>query len=162
MKTFSILLALLFSARCLLAQETQSPLHLYISGSGRIVPFHDGEMLDDGREFVMTAVPDRGYVFTNWQEINIFTLTEIEPIPGTGQFEVVTSTIPSPTPPLPGKNRVLHFTMEPEEVLADDTNYQITLSHGWQANFVPAPKRRDRGQNFDCDYPVDPGRPTIH
>ena len=144
MKTFSILAALFLSAQWLFAQETQSPLHLYISGSGKIVPFHDGDMLDDGREYVMTAVPDKGYVFTNWQEINIFTLTEIVPIQGSDQFEVLTNTVLSPVPPLPGKNRVLHFTMEPEQVIADNTDFQITFSPGWQANFVRAPKKEHR------------------
>jgi hypothetical protein len=44
--------------------------------------------------------------------------------------------------PEPGKNRVLHFTMEPEEVLVDDSAEELTVSFGWQANFVPAPKKR--------------------
>ena len=144
MKTFSILAAFLFSAQLLFAQETKSPLPLSISGSGKIVPFRDEQMLDIGREYVMTAIPDRGYVFTNWQEIGVFTFIQIVPIGGTDQFTQITSTVVSPAPPEPGKNRVLHFTMQPEAYLLDEPDAVIILNEGWQANFVPAPQKRNR------------------
>ncbi|HXC34426.1 MAG TPA: hypothetical protein VNV43_01040 [Candidatus Acidoferrales bacterium] len=142
MKTFFILAALLFSAQWLFAQETQSPLPLYISGSGKIVPFQDGQMLDDGRDFVMTAVPNKGYVFASWQQVNIFTFDEYF-LNSNGQLIEQTSAVPSFSPPEPEKNRVLHFTMQPEQYLFDDPNVRIiTQSVGWQANFVPAPRKQ--------------------
>lgn len=143
MKKIFILVALLFAAKWLSAQDTKSPLLLYISGSGKIVPFHDGQMLDDGRDYVMTAIPDRGYVFTNWQQVYVFTQTQY--YPSNGVIIGTSETIVSPRPPLPGKNRVLHFTMEPEEFLIDEPGINVlSLSEGWQANFVPRPEKRCR------------------
>lgn len=117
----------------------QAPLLLYINGSGKIVPFHDGDMLDVGRKYVMTAVPDRGYVFTNWVQVNVFAETQVcsecnPPVTNTS-IEVI------PLDPVPGKNRVLHFTMEPEQVLVESANFELTLDTGWQANFVPAARK---------------------
>lgn len=95
-------------------------------------------MLDVGRKYVMTAVPDTGYVFTNWVQVNVF--TETSTYPGyPPQTNSATEVIP--LQPVPGKNRVLHFTMEPEQVLVESANFELTLDTGWQANFVPAPKK---------------------
>lgn len=139
MKTFSILAALLFSAQWLSAQETQSPLPLFVSGFGKIVPFHDGEMLDNDRRYVMTAVPEKGYVFANWQPVDVFTFTEYT-LDGAGQLEERTFTVTTPEDQY-FKDRALHFTMQPEEVLFDVPNVrEVTMSQGWQADFVPAPK----------------------
>ena len=138
MKTFSILAALLFSAQWLFAQETKSPLPLFVSGSGKIVPFYDGQLLDDGRKYVMAAIPDKDNVFTNWQPVNVYT----ETIYNTNGDEVVSETNVEPLPPIPGKNRVLVFTMEPEEVLFSSPYDELMVSYGWQANFLPRPQKR--------------------
>lgn len=141
MKKVFILAALFFTAQWLSAQDTQAPLPLYISGSGKVVPFHDGDMLDVGRKFVMTAVPDKGYVFTNWQQVAVFTIIQVN-YDNEGQIiGAVTSTVPSLLLPEPAKNRVLHFTMQPEQVLEENPDGSgMTLSFGWQANFVPTPQ----------------------
>ena len=141
MKKIFILVALLFTAHWLFAQDTKSPLPLYITGSGKIVPFHDGEMIDDGGKYVMAAVPDRDNVFTNWQPVIVFT----ETIYNTNGDEVLSETNVEPLPPIPGKNHVLVFTMEPEQYLVDiPDQFVFTVSYGWQANFVPCPQKRDR------------------
>jgi hypothetical protein len=143
MKTLSFLAALLFSAQWLLAQDTQSPLPLYISGSGKIAPFQDEDMLDDGRDYVMTAVPDKGYVFSSWQQADIFTFEEYFKSYPDGQPVEKISSVVIRDPPEPGKNRVLHFTMQPEDILLDIPDVRILIhSYGWQANFVPAPRKR--------------------
>ncbi|HEX3624739.1 MAG TPA: hypothetical protein VH280_04860 [Verrucomicrobiae bacterium] len=142
MKKLLVLVALLFAAQWLSAQDTRSPLLLYISGPGKIVPFHDGDMLDVGRKYVMTAVPDRGCVFTNWVQVNVF--TEIAICSECYPPETNTETIIVPLAAQPVKNRVLHFTMEPEQVLAESAGFELTMSTGWQANFVPDPRKPHR------------------
>ncbi len=53
-----------------------APLSLIISGQGIVFPFEDGEQLPIGWSFVMTAIPDHGYVFTGWQKVNVTTITQ--------------------------------------------------------------------------------------
>src|SRR5208282_4197467 len=53
-----------------------SPLLLFTDGNGRILPFRDGPILETGRTYVMAAVPDRGFAFSSWQPVVVFTFTE--------------------------------------------------------------------------------------
>ena len=116
---------------------TNAPLLLYTTGEGGIFPFHDGQMLQVGREYRMMAVPDRGFVFTNWNEVNVFTLTSAEidynTSPPTTNF--VTSVAFSPVPVFI-TNPLLRFKMAPEMVLYDFNGNSLTESIGWEANFV--------------------------
>ena len=101
----------------------------------------------------MHAIPDQGFVFTNWNQVNVFTLTTAEidygTIPPTTNF--VTSVNLSPVPAYT-RDPLLRFTMEPEQVLFETfatnvpgnivTNNLLTVSVGWQANFVPRDRHR--------------------
>jgi hypothetical protein len=123
-------------------EVSYAPLSLFISGEGKIVPFDDGQMLQVGREYVMRATPDRGYVFTNWTPVILFTFTEFI----TDQFGNIiarSTTVASPSPEQV-KDPLLRFTMQPEEVLFDSPARKITMRTGWQANFAPARKRSRR------------------
>jgi hypothetical protein len=152
MKHIFLLLAAIFAAQQLPAQQkndihgcashgltvSYASLALFTNGSGRIFPFQDGQMLRVGREYSMFAIPDRGFVFTNWNQVNVFTLTSVEidynTIPPTTNF--VTSVDVSPLPAGPGLP-FLRFTMEPEQTLYETASGSLTVSVGWQANFVP-------------------------
>jgi hypothetical protein len=116
-----------------------APLSLFITGEGKIVPFDDGQMLQVGRDYVMRAIPDRGYVFTHWTPVILFTITEfiIDP---SGNPIARSTTVASPSPDQVA-DPLLRFTMQPEEVLFDSPVRRITTRTGWQANFVPARKR---------------------
>jgi hypothetical protein len=94
----------------------------------------------------MVAVPDRGFVFTNWIPVSVFTFTEVLRDPS-GATNIVSSTVASPLPQFTS-DAVLKFTMQPVEVLFDRPGVMtVTLAKGWQANFVPARKPpRQRGQ----------------
>jgi hypothetical protein len=118
-----------------------APLLLYTSGSGRIIPFEDGQMLPVGRRYFMIAIPDRGYVFTNWMPVSVFTTTAI--VTNNGVPTVLTNTITS-TGPAYTRCPALIFTMQPVEVIEDNSLLTISVSEGWQANFVPAGKRFHR------------------
>src|SRR5690242_16946335 len=74
-----------------------APLSLFISGEGKIVPFDDGQMLRVGHDYVMRAIPDRGYVFTNWTPVILLTFTEfiIDP---SGHPIPRSTTVASPSP----------------------------------------------------------------
>jgi hypothetical protein len=95
-------------------------------------------MLEVGREYVLRAIPGRGYAFTNWTLVSVITITEFLFDQSHGSFTRSTR-IESPsseqvTDPL------LRFTMQPEEVIFESSVRRITTSIGWQANFVPARK----------------------
>lgn len=135
-------------------EVTNAPLLLYTTGEGRILPFHYGQMLQVGRKYRMIAIPDRGFVFTNWNPVNVFTLTSAEidynTSPPTTNF--VTSVDLSPVPAYT-KNPLLRFTMEPEEVLFETNGNSLTVGIGWQANFVPGRRpgfERDTPRARDC------------
>ena len=131
-------------------EVTNAPLYLATNGPGFVLPLHSGQMLEVGRKYAMVALPDRGYVFTNWNAVNVFTVTAYE----IDYATVPPTTIPitftdySPLPPS-SNDPLLIFTMQPEisetesstngDVVDEET---ITESHGWQANFVPAPEPR--------------------
>jgi hypothetical protein len=86
----------------------------------------------------MMAVPDRGFVFSIWNQVNVFTLTSAEIDYGTipPTTNLVTSVEVSPEPALI-THPWLSFKMEPVTVLYSYIGNSLTLSIGWQANFVP-------------------------
>jgi hypothetical protein len=115
-------------------KATYAPLLLYTSGSGAIIPFKAGEMLKVGGRYLMLAVPERGSVFENWQQVNVFTVTTIT----TNEFGVavpITSTITSPQPAYT-KDHLLNFVMQPQAVITETPLLTITSAIGWQANFA--------------------------
>ena len=114
-----------------------SPLVVLTNGPGRVFPFENGEMLEVGRGYTLTASPDRGCAFKGWNRVNVFTFTEYT-FDESGNLVATTNTIVSPTPQII-LNPVLEFKMEPEFVLYDVPGTRtITQSIGWQANFVAA------------------------
>jgi hypothetical protein len=120
--------------------DSYTPLMLFTNGNGRILPFRDGQMLETGRTYFMAAIPDRGYAFSSWQPIVIFTFIEYTRGPSGNLVERTSEdTVPeaqyTPDP-------ILRFTMQPEQVLFDIPNVRtVTQSFGWQANFVPVIRR---------------------
>ena len=145
MKNFLLLLLVTLGIQRLLAQDsddrTFAPLFLLTNGMGRVLPFHDGDMLEVGRKYEMVAVPDRHYKFTGWQPVTIF--TDIEYTYNSAHQLIETESdivVPSP---VSSKDPVLHFTMEDDVVLFDVPNVRIlTQNEGWQANFVPLPPKQ--------------------
>jgi hypothetical protein len=117
-----------------------APLPLLVNGSGCVWPFHDGQMLEVGRRYVMVAIPRRGFTFTNWNPVNVFTITVIVSDPFNGLASTNTSRVLSPVPKYT-KGQVLWFKMQPEELIEDTYFIKITRSYGWQANFVPSRKK---------------------
>jgi hypothetical protein len=119
------------------SDASYAPLLLYTNGAGRIIPFEDGQMLQVGRRYFMIAIPDRGCVFANWTPVSVFTTTAI--VTNNGVPTVLTNTITS-TGPAYTRCPALIFTMQPVEVIEENSLLTISVSEGWQANFVPARK----------------------
>jgi hypothetical protein len=121
-----------------LVQEEEvlfQPLHLYVSGEGKIYPFKDGKLIRVGRTCVLFEIPKRGWKFQNWQPVNVFTtITTISY--GGGGASYMTNTISTPQIEYINTSAV-GFIMEPETVLEETPLLKVTLSKGWQANFVP-------------------------
>jgi Divergent InlB B-repeat domain len=113
-----------------------APLSLNISGEGRVLPFEDGEQLPIGWSFVMTAIPDHGYVFTGWQKVNITTISQFN-FDAEGNPEPPTiSTVVSPVPGLMRQPTLRFQVQAPIVIIGPPNQLTVTLSTGWQANFV--------------------------
>jgi len=147
MKTiFIALAAVLFAslepgpafAQSLKAPAVYAPLLLVNNGGGRVESLRDGEMLKVGRNYFMTASPNRGYVFAVWRRVNGFDYVSVTLDVHGNPSPPVTSTVLSPIPSL-DKNPVLNFTMPPEDLLFDSPGVEtITKRLGWEAVFVKA------------------------
>ena len=151
MKTILLLLATLLAAMPLAAQTSRdvqgsiiqdggaasASLVLFTNGNGRILPYRSGQMLETGRSYCLAAIPARGFAFSGWEQVVIFTFTEWTRGPSGTTIERTSTDV------IPYEYRVggplLKFVMEPEEVIFYYPNVRIiTRSHGWQANFEPA------------------------
>ena len=136
MKKIVMLLAVILAVQCVSAQGTV-PLTLLVNGMGKVYPLTDGQMLRPYRQYTMTAIPDRGNVFSNWQKVVVFTDIEY-PNPATGSHEIFSNSAVVPMGTY-SKNRTLIFRLVPGDytVLFDIPNVRVlTQSTGWQANFT--------------------------
>src|SRR5262245_35108477 len=79
-------------------QETNASLALFIKGGGSVAPLTNGQLLVVGQSYNMVATPDAGYVFDNWQPVNVFTTTNFV-VDTNGVTIPVVSTVVSPMPP---------------------------------------------------------------
>jgi hypothetical protein len=122
------------SSDLLTSEGSRAPLVLFINGPGRVLPFHDGQMLQVGPEYRMQAIPERGAVFAGWNQVNVFVF-RITTIDGSGNPTVVTSTNFSPIP-ISVESHTLRFTVQPPAILESGFT-TITGMQAWQANFVP-------------------------
>jgi hypothetical protein len=177
MKKLLLLFGAVLLAQPLLAQPPEAfpgcsentnlsfaPLFLYTNGPGKIYAFtvgdHDrlrlveaGEELPVGGRFALLAVPERGYELTNWNAVNVFTLTTAitETLGSADTTYFNTSTIISDLPPT-SKDPVLIEEVPAVDVIlatittnvggAFVTNSELTQAKGWQANFVALPPPR--------------------
>jgi hypothetical protein len=127
-------------------EVTNTALFLSITGAGRVVPFHDGQSLQVGREYTMVGIPDRGNTFSNWAIINVFVTTEITFDQNGNQLPPLVTTVSSP--PLNYTNvPVLKFTIQPVNVIFSNNIFSISEYAEWQANFVPG-----KGPGSDRDW----------
>src|SRR5215471_11022128 len=93
------------------AQGTTAPLPLFINGGGTVSPLTNGQMLEVGQAYEMTAFPDAGFVFNSWQPVNVFTLTTFV-IDQYGNTNTVVSVSLSPVPTYTNTPS-LSFIMQP-------------------------------------------------
>ena len=123
------------------AQGTVSyvPLHLFISGPGGVSPPLDGQLLEVGQRYDLTAIPDSGAAFSSWQPVNVFTFTSYIVDAGGGVTTNI-SVVSSPVAQFIYTSS-LSFTMQPQTLIFDNPGVQtITEGSGWQANFEPVPE----------------------
>jgi Divergent InlB B-repeat domain len=137
---FSALMAFAMAAFLPLghAQSTLAPLLLYTNGPGEISPFSSGQLLQVGQTYDLEAAPDPGFLFSSWQSVVVFAITQSIP-DGAGVTNTVVSVSVSPVPDYTFQAD-LQFTMQPVEVVLSNTGLTITQGTGWQANFAPVPE----------------------
>lgn len=117
------------------SSQTKAPLELFTTGSGRIIPYQNGQMLSIGKSYTMTAIPDRGYAFAGWNRVNVFIFIETFS-DGSGNLATSIHTVVSPIGEWI-KKRPLQFQVQPGEVIFDQPRVRtIVQRSGWQANFV--------------------------
>lgn len=144
MKKFKLIILVAVATACFgrqcLAQGALAPLFLYTSGPGSITPLQDGQLLDVGQSYSMTAVPGSGSVFSGWQQDNVFMFTEVV-TDASGNLVTTTSIVPSPADGYSATTPTLTFTMQPMTVTLDIPGVStITESTGWQADFASVPE----------------------
>jgi Divergent InlB B-repeat domain len=145
MKKFILIVFVILVTLCLArhghAQGTLVPLPLFTDGNGSITPFQDGQLLEAGQTYEMTAIPDAGFAFSSWQPVNVYTETTyiISTLGGSTTTNINTSTVDSFLP-VTSEQAALDFTMSPMNVIYDTGNSTLTLISGWQANFVAVPE----------------------
>lgn len=119
------------------AKPLDVPLQIFISGSGHIVPFHNGQLLRVGPMYSMTAIPNRGRQFIGWNRVHVFEIIERN-VGASGATTAVTNTVVSQ---IGGfiHNRTLKFQVNPPTVILNDPGVRMLIeSDGWQANFSGA------------------------
>jgi hypothetical protein len=107
---------------------------LYINGGGSVSPYTNGELLEVGATYNMTASAGAGFSFSGWHPVKVFTFTSfiIDP---QGNTNIDVSVVPSVSPTVTNQPS-LNFVMQPVVVISDNPGVMtITQSSGWQANF---------------------------
>jgi hypothetical protein len=119
MKKFVLVSLVMLATVCFACQSygqgSLAPLYLFTNGSGSIAPLQNGQLLEVGQSYDMTAIPDSGFVFSSWQPVNVFVSTQISSDPS-GGFVTNTSLVSLPVgeylAPVP-----LIFIMQPSSCL---------------------------------------------
>ena len=131
------------SAACMppaLAQGAFAPLYLFTTGSGSLTPFQNGQSLQVGQSYDLTAIPDPGFAFSSWQPVIV--MAQITTNYNASGNPILPPNITT-SPPLPEPQftltPTLAFTMQPETVLSSGA-FELIQSTGWQANFAPVPE----------------------
>jgi hypothetical protein len=112
----------------------EAPFFLSINGPGHVIGPQDGQMLQVGRDYSMTAIPNRGHHFLGWNPVNVFTFVEYT-VDESGNSVASTNTILSPIPGFIHKP-ALKFSVGAPEVIFNLPGVRTVIrSSGWQANF---------------------------
>jgi len=117
-----------------------APLLLFTSGGGKISPLQGGQQLNVGEPYSMTAIPDAGYKFGNWQRVQVTIDVDNVAYPS-GAFITHSNATIKPLESV--KTASIGFLMAPVTVAT--TNYGFsthTEGTGWQANFTPTDAKK--------------------
>jgi len=114
--------------------------YLAINGGGSVTTLQNGESLVAGQTYDMTANPGDGFVFSGWQPLGIFTLTQFT-LDGNGNSNPNSASTLAEPGPVYSTQPNLEFTMQPVTMILDVPGDEtITQGSGWQANFSPVPE----------------------
>lgn len=119
--------------------SSNAVLHVYINGGGEITPSLDGQVLNVGQTYELTATPDPGFTFTSWQAVNVFTFTSILRDPNNDPIQTNVSATASPGAVV-SYAPAWSFTMQPDVLIYESAAETIARNIGWQANFDPIPE----------------------
>jgi hypothetical protein len=134
-KTGFVLWLILLAAQWLPAQQT--PLFLYTNGSGTISPYQNGQMLEAGHSYVLTACAASGCEFNKWQMVTVS--TEVKTVNYPSGLTVITTNTTVIETDRYFYNARLNFTAESSSVQTLDDHpgtSRVTRVSGWRANFT--------------------------
>ena len=117
------------------SQDASATFFVFTNGSGSITPLQNGQLLQVGQSYEMTAIPNTGYVFDSWQPITVFIDTTVF-TNGDGSVDSITNIISSPQPQY-FSQPALDFVMQSPVTIISNSLMTISVASGWQANFVP-------------------------
>ncbi len=122
--------------------EYSLPAQTLTNGNGYVFAIRERWRRDPQDEVTVVAIPARGYVFSSWQPVNVFTISQTT-IGADGLVNPPTiSSVFSPIARY-SYDPVLRFVTQPAIVLFDNPGVQeIAQQEYWQANFVPCELRR--------------------
>ncbi|HEY3760512.1 MAG TPA: hypothetical protein VGN23_02080 [Verrucomicrobiae bacterium] len=145
------------------AQATYSPLFLFTNGDGGVTPYQSGDSLEVGQNYEMTAIPNPGYMFSCWEPVNVFVITQTNYNSNGPILPPVVSIVPSVVD-IPYTNDVtLDFTNQAEMLITSSgSNPSIIRASGWQANFIPLSLQAVAANNvFQLSISLPSPYPTI-
>ena len=127
-------------------REYSLPSQTLTNGNGYVFEIRERWRRDPQDEVTVVAIPAAGFVFSSWQPVNVFTISQVT-IGANGQVNPPTvSSVLSPVPQY-SYDPVLRFVPQPELVLFDNPGVQeIAQEVYWQANFVPCEPQRPSGR----------------
>lgn len=138
--TWFVLLAM-FIAHKGQAQGTLEPLYYSIVGNGSVTSLTNGQPLEVGRSYEMQAIAGAGYIFSGWQQVNVFELTQFTLGAGGEPNPPEISYTPSVIPGIYSSDSMLDFTMLSGNLIFNIPDVEeITQGMGWQADFTPVPE----------------------
>lgn len=141
MKKVLVILVVVLAARWLAAQGTTAdscaPLMLYTNGAGSFSPYHCGQMLQTGQVYTVSAIPNHGYRFHDWQKVKVAVAVKTIIYPSSA-IVITTNTVITPTV-VRNKEATMKINISAPtvEVREDNPGTTVTTkSSGWQANFA--------------------------
>lgn len=139
MKRIVLILAVMLAVQRLPAQSgtegPSAPLLLCTNGCGTISPYNNGQMLEVGHNYTLSACPASGFSFDGWRQVTMATTVQVTRYPSDA-WEITTNTY------VVRRGRIfVHslYIIVPAVSVSVSSNgpsvTTVTRTEGWEADF---------------------------